>query len=75
MFKTRVDPETGRMQTYDDETPSLKEGVDRMRRELREMLSGNTQFHDDPRAAKPKPPHDAVHGDYICGVEEIVGAE
>lgn len=48
----------GKLSTQDgpsEEVAKIK--LERTRRELRDMLSGNTQFHDDPRAEKN-------HGDY-----------
>lgn len=50
---TRIDPKTGRMETYDMPPPA---DLERTRRELRDMLRGNTQFHTDPNAAPPPAP-------------------
>lgn len=60
--KFTIDPKTGRMSTDGYDTPAMehvKKDIERddlaaARRELRDMLSGNTQFHEDP-LAKPGP--------------------
>ena len=44
----------GKMRTEDCAPPKGAEELRRLRKELRDMLDGNVQFHDDPRAA-PKP--------------------
>lgn len=44
-----TNPKTGRMETtISPPTPPVtKADVDKTRRELRDMLDGNTQFHED----------------------------
>lgn len=37
----------GRLETIDARDPCTKEKLERTRRELRDMLSGNKQFHQD----------------------------
>lgn len=50
-MKTIINPTTGRMETIDDDRPKVTpEDVARSRRELRDMLDGSTQFHQDPLA-------------------------
>lgn len=54
-MKVHVNPTTGRMETTND-APSVvtAEDVARTRRELREMIAGNVQFHDDrPKQTEP----------------------
>lgn len=59
----------GRMQTDDadptaaDPTAAAAE-VKRMRKELRDMLDGNVQFHEDPRAAPVEQPQAQVDIDF-----------
>lgn len=55
-YKIKTDPVTGKQSTSDDhEAMAAEHRVKQTRRELREMLAGNVQFHEDPRAT-PKPP-------------------
>ncbi len=44
----------GKLRTEDCAPPKGPEELRRLRKELRDMLDGNVQFHDDPRAA-PRP--------------------
>lgn len=54
MFKVVHNPKTGKMETV-EYTPSVTpESLAKQRREVRDMIEGNVQFHDDPMAA-PKP--------------------
>ncbi len=58
-MKTIVNPKTGRMETVDDApgTTVTQADVERTRRELRDMLSGNTQFHQEENTpAVPETP-------------------
>jgi hypothetical protein len=53
---TRINPQTGKRETYEAPPPV---DLERSRKELRDFLRGNYQWHDDPNAApKPKPPID-----------------
>lgn len=48
----------GKFSTQDGPSEAtVKAQLERTRRELRDMIAGNTQFHDDPRAERH-------HGDY-----------
>jgi hypothetical protein len=49
---TRRNPTTGQLETYDLPKPV---DLERTRKELRDFLYGNTQWHVDPNAAPPKP--------------------
>lgn len=55
MIKTRINPKTGMAETYDDlsDDAAMLEKVAKTRRELRDMLSGNTQFHTDTLGPTP----------------------
>ena len=53
MQKVIVNPKTGKMETVDVPDGPSPESLARQRKELRDMLDGNIQFHVDPRAAKP----------------------
>ena len=60
-FKVVTNPVTGKsetVQTAPDE--EVKASLDRSRRELKDMIAGNTQFHDDPNKAPPEPPTEAA---------------
>jgi hypothetical protein len=46
-----VTDKDGHMKTVDAKPAVTQADVDRTRRELRDMLAGNTQFHTDPLAA------------------------
>lgn len=55
-FKTVTNPKTGKMETV--EVPSdeaIKRKLAQEHKELRDMLDGNTQFHDDPYTQIPVP--------------------
>lgn len=69
--KVIVNPKTGKMETVDDYTKiPTKEALARQHKELRDMLDGNVQFHNDPFAApkeKPIEPDDdeqSIYGIY-----------
>lgn len=62
-----VTDKDGRMRTEDCAPPVSTKDVQRARKELRDMLDGNVQFHDDPRAApKPAAPAGAAGGFAPC---------
>lgn len=46
-MKTILNPKTGRMETLPDGPKVTAEDVAQQRRELRDMLDGNTKFHKD----------------------------
>lgn len=54
-----ITDKNGRMRTVDVEPPPSREAIDTLRREVKDIVAGNTQFHDD-EFAKPKalPPID-----------------
>lgn len=52
-FATRVNPKTGMRETYEVEKSSVD--LERTRKELRDMIHGNHQWHTDPYAAPPAP--------------------
>ncbi len=54
--KVIVNPATGRMETVDAHTEDAQAKLQRTRRELRDMLEGNTQFHEDEFKAEPPVP-------------------
>jgi len=46
--KVIINPKTGKMETVDHNGDEfMKNKVSRTRKELRDMLDGNTQFHED----------------------------
>ena len=47
-FKVIQNPKTGKMETVDELTKPTPESLAQQRKELRDMLDGNTQFHVDP---------------------------
>lgn len=68
-FKTRIDPKTGRVETYTDgiDPAAAAEKLARDKRELRDMLDGNLQFHDDPNVERVPVP-EVVEGGEDWGV-------
>jgi hypothetical protein len=46
-YKTVLNPETGKLETVEDKSESAQSSLERTRRELRDMLSGNVHFHED----------------------------
>jgi len=38
----------------------VQQNLEKSRRELRDMIAGNTQFHDDPNKAPPEVPTEAA---------------
>lgn len=62
--KTRINPATGKAETYEDHRSEewAKAQVARTRRELRDMLAGNTQFHQEERGdpAAPAPKNEGI---------------
>lgn len=73
-----VNPVTGKAETIRSfETPVTQADVDRTRRELRDMLDGNVQFHVDPLAAPPSAeptPADIVSIARVLGLVEDADA-
>lgn len=69
-FKTRIDPKTGRVETYCDDTTDAQAAADKLardKRELRDMLDGNLPFHDDPNVERVPVP-EVVEGGEDWGV-------
>jgi len=65
MTQVIFNPATGMMETVNEPTKKVtKADVDRTRRELRDMLSGNTQFHQEQR----EPPLPDIPDDENFGV-------
>ncbi len=50
--KVVVNPKTGKMETITVHDKVTPETLAQSHRELRDMLDGNKQFHDDPFAKK-----------------------
>lgn len=48
----RKNPKTGQLETYEVSTPTVLE-LEKSRKELRDMIHGNVQWHVDP-LSKPK---------------------
>lgn len=70
--KVIINPKTGRAETVNDYTTVTAEQVATTRRKLRDMLSGNTPFHEDEFAApteEKKEEHDDIVDDasYMYG--------
>lgn len=53
-FKVIQNPKTGKMETVEVAEKVTKETLAETHRELKDMLDGNKQFHDDP-FVPPKP--------------------
>lgn len=58
MHKVITD-KNGRMRTENVTPPPGAEALERLRRETRDIIAGNTRFHTDPNAA-PKPAEDPL---------------
>mgnify|MGYP000493986246 CR=1 FL=1 len=48
MFKVIKNPKTGKMETVEVVEKATKETLAEAHRELKDMLDGNRQFHNDP---------------------------
>lgn len=55
--KTRINPATGMAETYDDRSDTELR-VKILRREVKDMIAGNVQFHQDELGKKPADPTD-----------------
>lgn len=59
--KIVTDPVTGRSHTEDGvNEEQQRANLERQRRELRDMIGGNTPFHDDPFKTPEAPPETAA---------------
>lgn len=58
-FKTRINPATGKLETIGDSSTddagAARQATEKLRREVRDMISGNVQFHEDKLGPGPKP--------------------
>jgi len=45
----------GKFQTADHDQTGERQAIEKLRKEVRDMIQGNTQFHDDPYKVPPKP--------------------
>ena len=56
-FKIVTNPVTGKSETQTGPNEQVvQQNLEKSRRELRDMIAGNTQFHDDPNKAPPEAP-------------------
>lgn len=64
---TRINPKTGMKETYTKPAPV---DLEKSRKELRDVIHGNHQWHDDPFAApvvKPEDPDEIDYSEFIPG--------
>ena len=60
-FKIVTNPVTGKSETQTGPNEQVvQQNLEKSRRELRDMIAGNTQFHDDPNKAPPEAPTEAT---------------
>lgn len=70
-FKVVTNPKTGKMETVEVAEKVTKETLAEAHRELKDMLDGNKQFHDDPYTPKPEgenKPDDDEEDVYTFGI-------
>lgn len=60
-FKIVTNPVTGKSETQTGPNEQVvQQNLEKSRRELRDMIAGNTQFHDDPFKTPEAPPETAA---------------